>query len=97
MAVRFGVCVAFVSRWSRRFDVDGIAGLPDRPGRARRPSIPPATVEKVVHQAGQNPPGRTRSSTPSLARHVGVSQSTVSRIWRRNGLKAHRTTTFTVE
>ena len=29
-----------------------------------------------------------------MARHAGVSLSTVSRIWRRNGLKPHRTRTF---
>ena len=94
VAEQVAVSVACVSRWSRRFDVDGIAGLRDRPGRGRRPSIPPATVEKVVAQAGQKPPGGTRWSTRSMARHAGVSQSTVSRIWRRNGLKPHRTRTF---
>jgi len=94
VAEQVGVSVACVSRWSRRFDVDGIAGLLDRPGRGRRPSIPPATVGKVVDQAGQKPPGRSRWSTRSMARHAGVSQSTVSRIWRRNGLKPHRTRTF---
>ncbi len=94
VAEQVGVSVACVSRWSRRFDVDGIAGLHDRPGRGRRPSIPTATVEKVMAQAGQKPPGRIRWSTRSMARHAGVSQSTVSRIWRRNGLKPHRTRTF---
>ncbi len=77
-----------------QFDVDGSAGLHDRPGRGRRPSIPPATVGKVVAQAGQKPPGKTRWSTRSMARHASASQSTVSRIWRRNGLKAYCTRTF---
>ena len=99
VAEQVGVSVACVSRWSRRFDFDGItfdgiAGLHDRPSRGRQPSIPPATVEKVVAQPGQKPPGRARWSTRSMARQAGVSQSTVSRIWRRNGLKPHQTRTF---
>ena len=93
VAEQVGVSVACVRRWSRRFDVDGIAGLHDRPGRVRWPSIPPATVGKVVAQAGQKPPGRTDWSTRSMACHAGVPQSTVGRIWRRNGPKPHRTRT----
>ncbi len=93
VAAQVGVSVACVSRWSRRFDGDGIAGLDDRPGRGRRPSVPPATVGKIVAQAGQKPPGRTDWSTRSMACHAGVPQSTVGRIWRRNGPKPHRTRT----
>ena len=94
VAEQVGVSMACVSRWSRRFDIDGIAGLHDRSGRGRRPSIPSETVEKVVTQAARKPAGKTRWSTRSMARHAGVSQSTVSRIWHRNGLKPHRTRTF---
>ncbi len=94
VAQQVGVSVACVSRWSRRFDVEGIAGLNERPGRGRRPSIPVATVKKVVTEAGQKPAGRGRWSTRTMANRAGISQSSVSRIWRRNDLKPHRTRTF---
>ena len=94
VAQRLQVSVVCVNRWSQRFDAEGIVGLRDRPGRGRRPSIPDATVEQVITQAGQKPPGRARWSTRSMAAEAAVSQSTVSRIWRRSGLKPHRTKTF---
>ena len=94
VAKRLGVSVKCVSRWSRRFDADGIAGLHDLPGRGRRPSIPVEPVDKIITQAVQKPPGRQRWSTRSMAREAGVSQSSVSRIWRRNDLKPHRTKSF---
>ena len=94
VAQRVGVSVPCVNRWSQRFDAEGIAGLADQPGRGRRPSIPAAKVEQVLTQAGQQPAGRARWSTRSMAREAGVSASTVGRIWRRNGLKPHRTKTF---
>ena len=94
VAERVGVSSACVSRWSQRFGREGLAGLCDRPGRGRGASIPPETVEKVIAQAGQQPGGRSRWSTRSMAREVGIAPSTVSRIWRKNGLKPHRTKTF---
>ena len=94
VAERLGVSVPCVNRWSQRFDAEGIAGLRDQPGRGRRPSIPAAKVEQVLTQAGQQPAGRARWSTRSMAREAGVSASTVGRIWRRNGLKPHRTKTI---
>ena len=91
---RLGCSVACVNRWSQRFDAEGIAGLHDQTGRGRRPSIPTDTVERVITEAGQKPTGRSRWSTRSMAGEAGISQSTVSRIWRRSGLKPHRTKTF---
>ena len=94
VAERVGVSVPCVNRWSQRFDAEGIAGLRDQPGRGRKASIPSEKVEQVIVQAGQQPDGRARWSTRSMARQAGVSASSVGRIWRRNGLKPHRTKTF---
>ena len=94
IAEQLGVSIGSVNRWSQRFDVDGIAGLRDRPGRGRRRSIPLKTVQKVVTEAGRKPPGRQRWSTRSLAAATGVSHSTVQRIWAEHDLKPHRTKTF---
>jgi DDE superfamily endonuclease len=48
-------------------------------------------VEQVVTAALEQPPpgGDTHWSTRSMAKTAGVSQSTVSRIWRSFGLKPH--------
>ena len=94
VAAQVGVSLGCVNRWSQRFDVAGIAGLRDRPGRGRRQSISLKTVEKVVTEAGRKPPGRQRWSTRSLAAATGVSHSTVQRIWADHDLKPHRTKTF---
>jgi len=93
IAAQLGVSIGSVNRWSRRFDVDGIAGLRDRPGRGRRRSIPLQTVQRVVTEAGRKPPGRQRWSTRSLAAATGVSHSTVQRILADHDLKPHRTET----
>lgn len=94
VAEHVGVSVPCVNRWSQRFDAEGIAGLRDQPGRGRKASIPAEKVEQVIVQAGQQPDGRARWSTRSMARQAGVSASSVGRIWRRNGLKPHRSKTF---
>ena len=89
-----GASAASVNKWSQRFDREGLAGLSDREGRGRKPSIPAETVEAVVAKAGQEaPPGRRRSSR-TTAEEVGVSPSSVQRIWRGHGLKPHLRRTF---
>ena len=90
------VSVPCVHKWSRRFDLHGLPGLVDKPGRGRKRSIPDRTVKSIIEMAGQAPPGGQRWSTNSAAAAVGVSSDTVSRIWRAQGLKPHRTRTFKV-
>ena len=48
VAAELGVSKACVNKWSQRFDREGLAGLQDRPGRGRRPSIAPEKVEQVM-------------------------------------------------
>ena len=94
VAREVGASIASVNKWSQRFDREGIAGLSDKPGRGRRPSIPAATVEDVIAKAGREaPPGRRRSSRTTAA-EVGISRSSVQRIWRGHGLKPHLRRTF---
>lgn len=96
VASRLGVSAPSVSKWSQRFDREGLDGLRDKPGRGAKPSIPLATVRRVVEEAGKAPPGRQRWSTRSLARELGISAHSVARIWERQGLKPHRLRTFKV-
>ena len=94
VAERLGVSAVTVSKWSQRFDEEGIAGLQDSSGRGRKPSIPLKTIAKVIEQAGQAPPRRGRWSTRSMAGEAGISPSSVQRIWKSQGLKPHLTKTF---
>ena len=83
-----------VSMWSRRFESSGLAGLDDRPGRGRKPSLPEAKVARVVTEATRPPQGKTRWSIRSMGRHAGISASSVQRIWSKNDLKPHRLRTL---
>ncbi len=58
---------------------------------------PASTPRKVVRLTTQSTPqGATHWSTRTLAARVGISDSSVLRIWRANGLKPHLVETFKV-
>src|SRR6476660_984936 len=83
-----------VSMWSSRFARSGLDGLADEPGRGRKASISAAKVARVITEATRPPPGRSRWSIRSMARHAGVSASSVQRIWSDNDIKPQRVKTF---
>lgn len=93
-AARLQTTAKRVSLWSRRFAASGLAGLEERPGRGRKPSIPGAKVARVVTEVTRPPNGRSRWSIRSMGRYAGISASSVQRIWSRNDLKPHRLETF---
>ncbi len=87
-----------VGRWRRRFVAQGLSGIEKDAQRGGRPArkrqqVAQRIVEVTTRQA---PPNATHWSTNSLARHLGISQSMVSRVWRANGLKPHLSRTFKV-
>jgi len=94
VAERMGTSMPTVSTWSSRFEQFGLDGLKDKSGRGRKPSIPVKKIERVITEATRPPKGRSRWSVRSMARHVGISHSTVQRIWAKNELKPHITKTF---
>jgi transposase len=84
-----------VGRWRQRFLERRLDGLVDeaRPGAPRK--ISDLDVERVIRETLESTPrDATHWSTRSMARHVGMSQSAVLRIWRAFGLQPHRTETF---
>lgn len=93
-AAELGVSRPAVIRWERRFASAGLAGLEEAPGRGAKPSIAEAKKAKVITQATQPPPNRTRWSVRAMARHTGVSPASVHRIWTANDIKPHLTRTF---
>jgi transposase len=94
VAEQLGTTAKRVSLWSKRFEEQGVAGLEDKPGRGRRPSIPEAKVARVITEATRPPEGRNRWSVRSMGHHAGMSHSTVQRIWAKNELKPHLIKTF---
>ena len=85
-----------VWRWQQRFVAQGIAGLErdaTRPGR--KPPLAPAVIAQVVGKTlHERPPAATQWSTRTMARAVGLSQTSVRRIWNAHGLKPHLTRGF---
>ena len=84
-----------VSRWRRRFAERRLQGLLDdeRVGAPRK--ITDDVVEAlVVATLESTPKGATHWSTRSMADKLGISNSSVGRIWRALGLKPHRSETF---
>ncbi len=94
VAAQLNTTAKRVSTWSRRFEISGLKGLDERPGRGRKASIPVAKAARVVSEATRPPNGRTRWSIRSMSRHAGISPSSVQRIWSKNELKPHRVKTF---
>jgi len=84
--------------WRQRFVASGIPALQhDAPGRGRRPTIAPETVQAILRATTQTTPrGTTQWSTRTMAKAHGVSNATVSRIWRAHGLQPHRVRRFKV-
>ena len=94
VAEKLGTTSKRVSMWARRFELHGLDGLEEKPGRGRKPSIPTQKIERIVTEVTRPPPNRQRWSVRSMSRHAGVSASSVQRIWSKNELKPHITRTF---
>ena len=98
IATRLRITNQKVARWRQRFLEAGIAGLEkDAPRPGRTPSIPAATVQRVIRKTTQQKPDNaTHWSTRSMAAAVGISEASVRRIWRAHGLKPHLVETFKI-
>ncbi len=86
VAAATGVAEQTVSKWRRRFVSRRLAGLGDQPRAGAPPSIGVGDVERALLTTLTQPAPQGRWTTRSLARHLGLSQSAISRIWRAFGL-----------
>jgi transposase len=86
----------FIWRWQERFCAAGAAGLwRDKTRPSRVPSLGPAVVERVVALTLAGPPAAASHWTgTAMATAVGISVSSVQRIWRAPGLQPHRVRPF---
>jgi transposase len=96
IAQRLGTDSAKVARWRKRYATLRLAGiLKDKTRPGGFISVPQRTRARVVRLTlHSKPPGATVWSRESMAREVGVSPSSVGRIWAAHGLKPHRIKTF---
>jgi transposase len=96
VAARLGVSREMIRKWRVRFAEDGMEGLTDapRPGAPRKITDEQVevAVTRVLTEKGRGQD--THWSTRSMAAETGLSQSSVSRIWRAFGLKPHLVETW---
>jgi len=90
-----GYTVVQVSRLRRRFAEERLPGIKDKARSGRPLRINARKRAQVVAMTLKPPPaGVTHWSSRDLATEVGVSHSTVHRIWRAHDLQPHRIETF---
>ena len=83
VAAQLGVSRRTVAIWKQRFVEGGATTLQhDRPGRGRPKGRSADAVAAISAAMATPPEGQPRWTARALAKHVGVSHSTVLRVWR---------------
>jgi transposase len=87
-----------VWRWRERFLEEGVEGLlRDRDRGSGRPPLGERVMALVLTKTmRETPPNATHWSVRAMARAVGISHTSVQRIWAGHGLKPHLVSTFKV-
>ena len=95
IAAALKVAPRMAALWRSRFLEHGIEGLlQDAPRPGRTATICRASlIDKTTRSIPSN---ATQWSTRTMAREMGISKASVSRIWRASGLKPHRVESFKV-
>lgn len=95
IARSLGCSLPTVVQWRRRCAERGIAGLYDEAGRGRPLTYGQPVIDQIVATTmGRPPRGMTHWSSRTVAERVGVSQTTVCRVWHAYQLQPHRTRSF---
>lgn len=91
VAQRLGVDRSTVRRWRDRFVEARCDGLLDEPRPGRPRTVDDGKIKDLITATLETTPrDATHWSTRSMAEHLGMSQSTVSRVWRAFGLAPHK-------
>jgi transposase len=95
IAAEIGVAPMTVLLWRERYARAGLAGLADEPRPGRPPTYTREDRDRVIARTLEPPSdGTTHWSARRLGDRLGMSETTVWRIWQTVGLKPHRTETF---
>jgi len=91
-----GVAKTAVWRWQERFMAEGVDGLlRDKTRPSRIAPLDPEIARRVVALTlGPTPGETTHWTAAAMAQQIGISVSSVQRIWRSHGLQPHRTRQF---
>lgn len=87
-----------ICKWRVRFANERLAGIrQDAPRGGRTPVVRLEVEAEIIRKTTQETPvNATQWSVRSMAQAMGVSKSTVQRIWNDNGLQPHRVKSFKV-
>ena len=95
IAAQVGAGRVQVGRWRTRYAEGGLAAIEQDLPRGGRPvKVDAARIVRLTTQT--LPAAATHWSTRTMAAQVGVSDTTVLRVWRQHGLKPHRVRSFKV-
>jgi transposase len=85
-----------VGRWRKRYAEQGLAGIiKDKTRQGRIAPISSAKKSRIIKLTVEDrPKGMTHWSRTTMAKAVGVSPSSVGRLWAAHGLKPHRVKSF---
>ena len=86
-----GLSRATVIKWRRRYAKQGLVGLYDEPRPGGPRSIEDDRIVALIRKTIRTKPkDRTHWSCRAIASQIGLSKSTVQRVWRAFGLQPHR-------
>src|SRR3954470_5836796 len=86
-----GASAPTVSKWKRRFEESGMAGLQGQHKGSQPRTATPAVQARILRRAQQKPAdGSTHWSCRKLAMALGLSKTTVQRVLAQAKLKPHR-------
>jgi transposase len=93
---RTGTSKTCVWRWQERFAEAGVGGLlRDKTRPSRVPPLGQEIINKVVALTATEPPHEaTHWTATAMAKAVGISVSSVQRIWKAHGFAPHRMRRF---
>jgi len=81
----------YIREWKKRFQEERLAGLDSRYRGSQRRTRTAEGEARILEATRQGPTdGTTHWSSYRLAKKLGLSQSSVSRVWRHFGIQPHR-------
>jgi transposase len=91
ISARSGLNRTNCMKWRKRFAVEGLDGLKDKPRKGRPPTITPWQRAQVIRLACERPSnGANAWSRRELARVTGLGSTTIHRILEGASLKPHK-------